>query len=281
MPRTRRGQRSTVVLAAGKFERIVILVSTGRTGTKALAQHFNTCYAQVRALHEPPPSRHLRRASNRYLCRRLSREGLVRTLADSRRRLLEDIREPVYIESNPFLHGFLDAFDEVFENPRVVHIVRDPRTYVRSYLNFGVFRGVKGAAARWLPYWMIKPDQYETNPARRWAQMCPAERVAWRWRTVNSVLERGEALFGERYLRVRFEEVMARDGSGINDLAEWIGLPPSDRLAQELNREKVNASREMGVPPWPEWSEEQKSVVLAQCRELMKRYGYDPATDPR
>ncbi len=258
----------------GKFDKVVILVSTGRTGTSALAQYLDRAYDNVKALHEPPPSRNLRRDSNRYLCKRLSKDGLARTLTDSRRGLLARVTEPIYIESNPFLHGFLDVFDEVFGCPLIVHIVRDPRTYIRSYINFGVFRGVKGLCAAYYPFWMLKPEFYEQNPATRWADMSPAERVAWRWVTVNGELNRGEELFGERYLRIRFEDLFTPDGSGLRILTDWIGLPENAEVAEAARTEKVNVSRDRGFPKWENLDPGLRDAVLAHCKDMMQTYGY-------
>jgi hypothetical protein len=41
---------------AGKFDKAVFIVSSGRTGTKALAHHLSKCYDNVFAVHEPRPS---------------------------------------------------------------------------------------------------------------------------------------------------------------------------------------------------------------------------------
>ncbi len=212
--------------------RVVLVVSTGRTGTKALAQHLNACYPHVCALHEPPPTRfYLRRTANRYLCGRLSREELVSILTRCRARMAgPQERHTIYVESNPGLSGFLDAIPDVFPDFQVLHVVRDPRTYIASAINWGVFNGVKGMLARYLPFWLPKPEY--THPrgaagAPTWKAMSPAERLAWHWRLINVHLDRGAALYGDRYLRVRFEDLFARDGSGLAEVVRWMGLPPA------------------------------------------------------
>jgi hypothetical protein len=257
----------------GKFERAVLLLSTGRTGTKALASYFDTAFENVCALHEPPRSRHLRVASNRHLRGRLSEQQLVETYAAARRARFAEIREPIYIESNPFLHGFVGVFDQVFDAPRIVHIVRDPRTYVRSYINHGAFRGIKGLAARYYPDWMIKPERLDPRAKRRWRDMSHVERIAWRWDTINGVLDRGEAVYGDRYLRVKFEDVFAEDGSGLRRLAEWIGLPTSAAF-ERLREERVNASQGRSLPRWEQWEASDQRAVLELCAARMERYGY-------
>lgn len=257
-----------------RFEKIVIAVSTGRTGSQALARHFDACYEQIRGLHEPPPSRALRFASNRYLCGRVSRETMARRLTKARASLLGTIDQPIYLESNPFLHGFLDVFDEVFDEPYVLHVVRHPFTYIRSHINFGVFRGLKGLASNRLPYWMLKPDQYERPPARRWQHMEPAERLAWRWKVVNRELDRGESLFGRRYARFRYEGLFGPDAKEVDDLLRWLELWVSQSLTERLRHRVLNASVDRGFPPAEQWEASLREKVLAQCGELMARYGY-------
>lgn len=264
---------SGVPIFGGKFERAVLLLSTGRTGTKALASYFDAAFENVCALHEPPRSRHLRVASNRFLRGRLSERRLVELYAAARQARFARVREPVYIESNPFLHGFVGVFDEIFDSPRVVHIVRDPRTYVRSYINHGAFRGIKGLAARYYPDWMLKPERMDPAAPRRWRDMSQVERIAWRWDTINGVLDRGEAVYGDRYLRIKFEDIFAEDGSGLRRLAEWVGLPASAAF-ERLREERVNASQGRNLPRWEQWDLKDRQTLLDLCGRRMERYGY-------
>ncbi len=259
---------------SGKFDTVVIIVSTGRTGTMALARHFDACYEQVKAMHEPRPSRRLRILSNKFLCGKLSREALVRGLVRSRQRLLAGIAEPVYIEANNFLHGFLGAFEEVFDRPRIVHVVRDPRTYIRSWINFGVFRGLKGLAGRYYPYWLLKPELYQKDTPRRWSRMSPPERVAWYWNAINRELNRGEQLYGERYRRVRFENLFAKDGAELLALARWMGLPEKPQLVERAGGERINPSRDGRFPPWEQLDRQTRQAILQLCGSLMVDYGY-------
>ncbi len=266
-----------MALYPGKFQQVVIILSTGRTGTMGLAKLFDDGFTNVKGLHEPPPSRNLRIASNRYVCGRLNRASLLRILSDSRRKLLGRIEEPVYVESNWYLYGFLDVLEEVFGSVRVLHVVRDPRTLVRSYINFGTLRGLKGIAARYFPFWMLKPDHYEKHPSRRFGQMSDAERLSYTWKTINAEIDRAEELFGERYLRMRYEDVFARSGDGIRQIVEWVGLDWKPSLVELMQGEKVNASRDKGFPRFEDWDAVEKDRLLNLCGPLMEKYGYDPA----
>jgi hypothetical protein len=267
-----------------KFEQVVVVLSTGRTGTQALAHYFNTAYDNVTALHEPKPTRHFRMMSNRAMTGKLNRETAVRALVRSRRRLVEKITRPIYVESNWYLYGFLEPLKEVFGRPKILHVVRDPRTFIPSYINYGTFSGLKKVAAEFLPYWYLKPEQYEANPAKTWKQMSQPERLAWHWHVVNREIDRGAALYGEDYLLLRYEDLFPREKdaaaktlpAGLARLLDWVGLAPNEQLIQLLG-DKRNASRNRGYPKWGQWDEPSRAAVLAMCGEQMERYGYGTA----
>jgi hypothetical protein len=275
-----------------KFEQVAVVLSTGRTGTQALAHYFNAAYDHVTALHEPKPTRHFRMMSNRAVTGKLSKESAVRALVRSRRRLVEKITRPVYIESNWYLYGFLEAIKEVFGRPKILHVVRDPRTFIPSYVNYGTFSGLKKIAAEFLPYWYLKPEQYEKNPPKRWSQMSEPERLAWHWHVVNREIDRGAELYGNDYLLLRYEDIFPREKKaegggnaagagavppGLARLLEWLNLPANDNLLELMRDRKMNASRNRGFPRWEQWDEPTRSAVLAMCGAQMERYGYRTA----
>lgn len=260
--------------------RVVLIVSTGRTGTKAIATHLDNCYEQLRALHEPPPTRiHLRRVSNRFMCGRLAKDQLVAQLRAHRDRILASTPQGTYVEANPGLAGFMDAFADAYQDFRVVHVTRDPRTYIRSALNWGVFRGARRFLSRFMPYWLPKPDYVDPAGPLRWRKMNGVERLAWYWKFINTHLDRGAALYPDRYLRVKFEDLFSRDGSGLTKLVQWIGLPSSDQLSLSANAENVNASDSGGIGRWEQWDESTRRMVLRYCAPLMRTYGYDLSAD--
>ncbi|MCA9255761.1 MAG: sulfotransferase, partial [Phycisphaerales bacterium] len=211
--------------------------------------------------------------SNRYLSGRASRETLIRKYVAARKRAFADITAPIYIESNPFLHGFLDVLPDLFSPLKIVHVVRDPRTYVRSCMNFGDFRGLKKLASNYTS-WMLKPEMLSPRPARRWREMIEPERMAWRWNTLNREIGRGAQLLGDHYKRVRFEDVLSSDGEGLAELTRWIGLEPSDHHIDHARTRRMNASRDHGFPKWDALDDDTRSAILLQTQELMSDYGY-------
>jgi len=246
-------------------KKFVFIVSSGRTGTKAIAQHLSRCYPQVWAAHEPTPSWRLRLGTTRALCGKIGREELKGMLVKLRRGLVGGVERGIYVESNPYLSGFVEVLGEVFEGASVVHVVRDPRTYVRSGVNFGAFRGLKKLAAEFLPNWFPRPDHNRSK-------MDAIERLAWFWSLVNSHLNRGEQIYGQKYLRIRFEELFSADGLG--RLTDWMELPRSSAMIEEAKRERVNASKRDELPEWEKWCGGDQYKVMRHCEPLMKVYGY-------
>ena len=257
-----------------QLDKVVMILSTGRTGTTALAEYLTQGFSGIRAVHEPRPSWRLRIAAHKYIAGKISRDQAIDQFASARRQLLTQSQQPIYAESNPFLVGFLDIMGEVFENVRIVHIVRDPRTMVRSALNFGVHRGLKRWVTELVPYWVIRPEQCEENPLKRWPEMSPLEVRAWMWNMKNQHLQQGPDLYGENYIRFRFEDLFREGGDGLRELADWIGIQEKPGELSSLLEKKVNASQPVGMPRWEEWNEEERLQLLQYCAPLMREYGY-------
>lgn len=244
----------------------VLIVSSGRTGTQFLARYFDANYPDVVGRHEPPPRYRLRIAANAHAAGALSRERMLRMLAARRRRLVDPLDARLYVESNPFLWGAVDVFDEVFDAPTVVHVVRDPREQVRSSLGHGTGSGWKALANRFLPWW------YPKRPG----QPAPAdwfERAATLWAVVN---ERLDAV-GPRcadYRLLRYEDLFDETSSGLRALCAHLGLAFAGEGAPVDPSERINRSARDALAGWSEWSD-------ARCRSLqriagpgMQRYGY-------
>lgn len=263
------------------FKRVVFVLSTGRTGTVSIANNINSFCSEVYAVHEPKPSRWLQVLGNRYLCGRASRDQLVFAYRKSRNKIFRNAEKTsTYIEANPFLYGFIDVLDDLFKKPLILHIVRDPRSYIVSHTNHGALTGFKGLMATFNTSWMLRPDEFELQPERLWREMSNIEKLAWRWNAINQQLGKGEELFGERYRRVKFEDLLNKSGDGIRDFASWVGIQNPDGLIELFNRGKLNKSFKQNCPKWDDWSEENQLSMSLHCAPLMKKYGYKLPDEP-
>src|SRR5688572_22563783 len=133
--------------------RMIFVLSTGRTGTKFLAEYFNKNYPSITALHEPKPSYLLRLFSNAYVDGRVSADQMVSIYHRQRRHILPAIATDQYMEATGYLYGFVDVLDHITPDPIILHILRDPREFVRSAHNHGSHSGRKLLATKLVPYW--------------------------------------------------------------------------------------------------------------------------------
>jgi hypothetical protein len=252
----------------------VFILSHGRTGTKFLANYFNTNFEGVTAFHEPPPSYWLRVCSNLYFTGLLSRAQMATIYCRRRARILNDIPpSALYIESNPFAYGFADAFTTFQPPPVIIHIVRDPREFVRSAFNHGSAHGRKWLATQLIPFWEPPLRRYRAAASQR----SRIGHFAAHWLHVNQYLGHIGQDYA-RYYRFKFEELFDAESPRFSELCEVIGLeyPGADvplTRSQPINRGKFHQ-----ISSWPEWTAEQCRELHDICSPLMEEYGY--GTEP-
>jgi hypothetical protein len=246
-----------------------LILSSGRTGTLFLARYFDANYEGVIGRHEPPPARWLRLASHAHMAGSLSRERLRALLAYKRRRHDDALDADLYVESNPFLSGTIDVLGEVWEDPTIFHVVRDPRDQVRSSLNHGTATGVKGLANRFFPFWY--PDVrkiLELDHAPSWL-----ERAAGVWVILNSRLRNAAPRYPHYHL-LRYEEIFDASHSGLREMCRILGLDYREAGAAVSPWDRINPGRLDALAPWREWTREQCVVLQRICGPLMREFGY-------
>ena len=250
----------------------VFILSSGRTGTKFLAEFFGANFANVVARHEPAPSYQLRMLSNARAAGAASRSVLAAALRLSRPGLWRG-GDGLVIESNPFLYGFVDVLGELADSPTIIHIVRDPRTYVPSAINHGGSSGLKAAASALIPFW-FPPVRLAPGVG---AHPGPVELFAGEWALVNRFLvEHGGGLPG--YHRLRFEALFDAENSGLRRMVELLGLSYPGDAAPVSAAEKVNAGRLNAIGGWASWEAGQRAAVERICGGLMREWGYGGET---
>jgi hypothetical protein len=158
-------------------------------------------------------------------------------------------------------------------NVDIIHIVRDPRTFVPSYLNWMYTRPKSYVANKLIFGW--HPSGFFTGEFswKQWRQMDVFQRVCWHWTYKNTLLEKLFAAH-ERYRRFRFEDLFLSGGvEMLRALLAHVGVPYHERFAS-IVAEKQNASRKTRFPPWDRMTARRRQQLLAVCSGKMKHYGY-------
>lgn len=252
-------------------ERIVFILSTARTGTRALAEGLNG--GEVCSPHQPPYSRPLTIADNFYLHGWLPQRVLEGLVMRWRAPQIRGVACRYYVQL--FSLDYWPAFilSRRLENVHIIHIIRDPRTWVPSYINWMHTRWQSAIANRLVPGW--HPSGFWTRQfsLSQWLKMDSFQRVCWHWTYKNGLLER---LFARhpRYRQVHFEALFGSEGlSVLQSMLGNIGIPYRQQYTDILRQPK-NQSRRDFFPAWPDFPAIRQQQLLAQCRDLMQHYGY-------
>lgn len=211
---------------------------------------------------------------------KLSDAEIVKSLRSARKKILNNLKTNIYLEANLQLCGLTDLLPLAFPNSRVVFIVRDPRSWVSSWMNFR--RAIYSSYdVRCRINGRLTPHHYEDDPYKKtWKRMSRFEKLCWAWGKENSYAikcaERTDAVN-----IFRFEDLFCGENSKdeMGRLLEFVSEFPNGFRAEwsfhpELLRKKVNAVERNTFPEWSEWNKEQVELLDEHCGELMAQFGY-------
>lgn len=255
--------------------RPVILVSTGRTATKFLAELFNILFPEkVAAYHDTRYSTFINLLTNAYLANLLPKSILTGLWYVLKGNEIERCSKPYFIDSNNHLYGFVVIAPELYPDLKVVHLVRDPRTYVRSHFNWSQQRIQSWIANYILPFWQPNPFLMREMSWSEWQSLSKFEHFCWIWIFKNRYIQSLENT-ATSYLRIRFEDLIIGPDPEkyLNQLLEFIDLPTTYNVREYFDR-PVNITTQRSLPGWREWEPKKCARLQHLCGALMTEYGY-------
>lgn len=255
----------------------ILIISTGRTGTIFLARLFASLYPELaESYHERGNSRPIQILTNLHLAHLLPLGGLKGAWRVLKGWEIEQCKKAFHIDANCFLYGLAALAPDLYPGLKVVHIVRDPRTYVTSHLNFAEQKGTSYLANHWVPFWQPSPV---LSGGGRGVGMTRFEKYCWIWDFKNGVMQGLEGS-DTPYLRVRFEDLFnSGDPEKVfGEMTDFVGLPRAAGIRDKF-REPANTSAKTDFPEWPAWTAEQARQLDTLCGRRMARYGYGGEPD--
>ena len=175
---------------------------------------------------------------------------------------------------------FADELPRLDGKLTVVHITRHPNDWAESILRFrasGLYRHVIDFIPYATPLPYPRPDG--------WRSFSSAEKVLWRWRYCNEMIESLQA-HGD-YFHLRFEELLGVcPGARVDAMEQLLqclnlGVANGNSL-REVAQAMTQGQRENLAPQKRENNPPSLSPQSLQsiCGELMNRYGYhEPVPD--
>lgn len=252
----------------------ILIISTGRTGTIFLSRLFADLYPDSASYHERGASRPIQILTNLYFSHLLPKSGLKLGWKLLKGNEIESCEKKFHIDANNFLYGIASLVPELYPNLKVIHIVRDPRTYVTSQLNFSLQKRTSFIANYFVPFWQPNPFLIGDIPLYKVFGFSRFEKYCWIWNFKNRVME-GLENSTTPYLRIHFEDLFnsSNPENTFAKMTDFIGLPRTTGNRERF-REPANTSAKTYFPEWPEWTSGQALQLKSFCGERMVKYGY-------
>ena len=261
----------------------VLVVSTGRTGTRFIAGLLNQLCPSVEAHHTTPWSTLINVLGNLHLAKLLSESMLLRIWRQLKGREFAMSERSLFVDSNNHLYVFAAYARRIYPHTKVIHVIRDPRTYVRSHLNWARERPKSFVANYLLPFW--QPNGYLLGEfsVAQWLALDSFERFCWIWDFKNRYLA-GLSHTDLPYLLIRFEDLT--DGplreKTLDKLGEFMGVSlGTESEMLDLPSIARNDTSSRRFPAWQQWSETRCTQLHRLCGDQMSQYGYGIETEWR
>jgi hypothetical protein len=163
-----------------------------------------------------------------------------------------------------YLRHLMEKSPKLAEEMLIIHLVRDPRDFVSSFMNWKN-RKISGKVAHHLtPFWMPEP-----NMLRKWS-MSKFEHFCWIWERKNRLFFE-ELSWLQGYYLYKIEDL--RPGS--EKLEQLLKLIlGKDSVLTKAEGQKYNSTQKKAFPYWNKWTTEQARKLHAICSGLMDEYGY-------
>ena len=261
------------------MKRCVLIISTGRTGTKFFADLIKKNTRGACAHHASSYTPLINVLSNAYLAGLFPRKALITTWKILKRREVIGCSEDIYLDSNNHLYALPGIAPELYPNLKIIHLVRDPRTYVASHINWIRHRPKSFIAHHYIPFW--QPNGFLTRkvPLTRWIRISTFEKFCWIWAYKNSIMRSFDSTSPDYYF-ARFEDIFSSPAGNqnLNKLLHFAELPPIVDALNELQIPK-NQPKERSFSDWTGWTPNMCATLDKICGKMMHEYGYGAETN--
>jgi hypothetical protein len=216
---------------------------------------------------------------------KLDAEQVVAYMRNIRAPYINSINSPIYLEANGQYTLLIDLIPKAFPNSRVVYIVRDPRDWVRSWINMkNTFYTYKDPRS-WLMGGRLKPKYFPSDPYQDcWQNMDLFQKLCWLWQKENSLaLELAEN--HPEIQIIHYEDLFTSQDKDkhFSNMLRFVTNFPSGYQADwkyqpTLLQKKVHSSSQGSFPAWQDWEPALSCKLESICQPLMSRLGYGKET---
>jgi len=254
-------------------EKIILFVSTGRTGTKTLANFFKDTFPEVTSYHQPAYSRVINVFSNMYLSNILPESFLKRFVYYYKFPQILSCKTRIYVEANTMNYVVAPYFKELRMDLHVFHVIRNPFDWVTSYINWIEGRAFSKIANTIIPFWHANGFLSDKYSLLEWLKMSDFEKMCWYWSYENEIiLNRCKQI--SNFKTFKFEDLFINKNENILiDILKKLGLKYESSMMKYFEK-KQNVSNKRYFPTPNYWDKHSIEILESICGDMMKRYGY-------
>jgi len=211
-----------------------------------------------------------------------------------RRTPITHFSEKIALNTEQDARVTIDTLKKLYPDAKIVHIVRDPRDVAVSAM-FHSYRNFREKRERnWITDFVDSVlDGKNGNMLKKQAVSAYFKSHAKAWNRIASIFhERGELLYGDNYLLVRYEDLLQAPQAQVKRLFDFTGLAHDEQLLMEVvdkaSFKNLSKGRKAGeqdsssfyrkgvAGDWKNYlTPEASRKVFKDARELMEQFGYE------
>ena len=247
----------------------IYFLSTGRVGTSFLYKYFNVVYPELRLSHQLQWSRIINIVGNVPLSFNF-REKLIHFAF----KILKKESVPAStLDPLLSLPIYISIKNNAINNTKIVHLVRDPRDFVTSFMNWKNQSLSKKILHYMVPFWQPFPFGKGIK-FYRWIFMSKFEKFCWVWFYKNTLFKQLQNLMDYKLVRIEDLTKSTNNLHHMRELVRFLELKEKDYNYQNFASQPVNKSDIKEFPSYVNWSQKQKDTLQRICGDLMHEFGY-------
>lgn len=252
------------------YTMIIFVFSTGRTGTVYLDQLL-TQLPYVTSVHERY-YRYFRIVQNINLLHGKLPfiDNLMLKIYEEKLRAASE--KDYHFEINPPLKGKLNYLVKTFPSAFFIHIVRDPRDYVTSYINWTNEKLLNKLLKLYFPYWEISTQRFRLIFSKEKL----FELAVTNWCINNKVLNTIKD-YTDNYLFIKFEDLKKDPIHTLKYILNSISYFYVNNVEQYLDLNKILSYQNKSTgsfSSWQYWNDYQIHYLHTACADLMHTFSY-------
>jgi hypothetical protein len=248
----------------------VFTLSTGRAGTRTLASLLSLSTATL-SYHEPKPLLYgLSQLS--YLYGNKSCSDFIKEAFLIARKFHLDCTlssRKGYVETSPQATFIAPIIHNVVPGSKFVHIIRDPKDFIRS-----------GMRRRWYVDHPMDTTRIKPPPGSKlsseWQFWSPFRKIIWLWQETNLWIDQFINTLGNKNcLFLHAEEIFEAQFESIEKLFSFLNssMPSKNRIKAILSK-KMNAQTSGDFPKFNDWTNDMQAALIENAGKTAEYFGY-------